>query len=421
MTSATKEAIEFIKGCGFTHIKFELEGDIGRDGDRRCEECEGHGSVDCHWCEGEGFSESDNTTRISGDPVLTECNHCSGEGTMTCGNCGGEGTSGSYYDEETCDSFMKSYVPVEVRQRLTHAHFYEDGSVDSEFTCTFPVDNLDDFHHWVKAFKALAEEECNSSIDVHGAGMHITLLRGGDFNAQTLLPRAKLANFTREVSKLLPALFFIASAGHQSRGLGYRQPQISSREKYSAIYTQGGRCIEYRLFETCYNRPDAVYEYIQAIAKTLKFYKDARLTVKELGKRFGFSDGSGSIARFYDTPEQLRILNSTIKEIKPKDKSFKKLKEDRGLKYTIKELTTDEKIRMSRLRREWGMYINNWHSIMCQPLTREQQREYDFNITEFGRSPDMALLRAKNLEPLGTFENFVSRNTSREINNMVTV
>lgn len=410
MTSATKEAIQFIKNAGFTHIKFELEGDIGRDGDRECADCSGSGEYNCADCDGEGALETGSYTRISGDTIFEECSSCMGEGVGSCGSCDGSGNRGSYYDEDTCEDFMRSHVPPEVNARLNYGNFYEDGSVDSEFTFTIPIDNLDDFHHWVAAFKALAEQECGTNIDVHGAGMHITVMRGGDYESLLPLPRARVANFTREVSKLLPALFFIASAGHQSRGLNYRRPQISGRDKYSAIFTHGGRCIEYRLFETCYERPDAIYEYIQAIANTLKFYANSRLTVKELGKHFGFIDGHGAVARFYNTPEQLRILNATIKELKPKDKTFKKLKEERGVKYTIKSLTLEEKRELSEFRKEFGTYANNWHKIITEPFTPSQQREYDHQITFNARDPQEARRRAKGLDILTSFEDFVERN-----------
>lgn len=422
MTKATQEALDFIQQAGFHYLKFELEADIGRDGERECQSCYGEGHTDCDSCNGEGATEVEEYIGNAYRDNWVECEDCSGDGDLTCDDCGGEGNLGDYYSEDTCQQFMRDYVPAEVNERLIYGHFYDDGSVDSEFTFTIAVEHFADFQEWLKAFVALAEVECNSSLDVNGAGMHITLLTNSDYNNRPQLPRSQMNNFRREVTKLLPALFFVASAGHQSRELSYRMPRISSDDKYSAIYTHGDSCLEYRLFETCYDRPEAVNEYMQAIANTLRFYTDSSLTVRSLGQEFGFNNDNSSVARFYNTPEQLRILNATIKEVKPKDKTFKKLRADRGVNYTIKALTIEDKKKMAQLRVDYRQYRYNWEKALNDPLTPDEQREYDMHITEMGRSPETARMRIRGLSQIyRTFEDFVRDNSNNRILRVNTV
>lgn len=375
MQTALKEAIEQIKTAGFSHIKVELEGDIGRDGEMECSDCYGNGQEDCDDCGGEGYIGTGNYTRISDEEVKEECDNCYGDGRVSCPTCDGSGEMGNFMEEETCEEFMKNHVPSDVLDRLTYGRFYEDGSVDSEFTFTVPIEAIEDVPVWMKAFTALADE-CGGNLDVSGAGLHIAVLpdtSGGRYPCTGHLNSAGIANFKSEMTKLLPALFFVASAGHQSRDLGYRHASIGE-DKYHAISTGDDRWLEYRVFETCYDRPNAFYDYVKVIANSLKFYADPSLKVKALGKQFGFNDGD-TVARFYNTPEQLRILNATIKHLKPRDKTFKKLKEERGVKFTISSLKQREKSKMVELRNEYREYRRHWVAVNGAPLTDMQERD----------------------------------------------
>lgn len=373
MKAALSDAIRRIKEAGFDHIKVELEGDIGRDGERSCEDCLGEGSEECYNCDGEGYSETGARTRISDEPVRQECSACYGEGYNRCDNCDGQGNFGNFMDEETCEQWMKDYVPQEVRDRLVYGRFYEDGSVDSEFTFTVHIDHVEDVVTWMNAFSALADE-CGSGMEVSDAGLHIAVLPSGSrgvYPCYDTMNRRSVNNFTSEVTKLMPALFFLASAGHQSRNLEYRHPKVDE-DKYAAVSTHENTCYEFRVFETCYDRPEAFYDYIQTIANCLKFHADPTLKVATLGKQFGFNDGE-TLSRLYNTPEQLRILNATVKHLKPVDKSYKKLKEERGVHYTIKSLSQKEKSTLAKLREEYKQYKANWDAAWEKPLNDEQK------------------------------------------------
>lgn len=421
MKKALAEAVAQIKSAGFSHIKVELEGDIGRDGERECENCEGRGQDECENCEGEGYVASGDVTRQSGEDVLVECDYCYGEGTMDCGSCEGTGNSGNYMDESTCEEFMKDYVPEEVFNRLIYGNFYDDGSVDSEFTFTVSIDNVEDVLVWMDAFKALADECGNGHIDTEGAGLHITVMPSANYPVNGQLDTLGCENFTSEMTKLLPALFFLASSGHRSRDLQYRHASIGD-DKYHAISTHDNTCFEFRVFETCYYKPEAFYDYIKTIANCLKFYASPELKVKALGKKFGFNDGD-EVARFYDTPEQLRILNSTIKHIKPKDKTFKKLKEERGVRYTLKGLEQRGKVRMAQLRDEYRTYRRNWVQARTRPLTEREIADRDYYVLD-GMGVAEAEERVRGTRSnanMMTLSEFINNNVAMRYDEVVTV
>lgn len=384
MKAALAEAVNQIKAAGFSHIKAELEGDIGRDGERECEDCNGEGNYRCENCDSNGYVYTEDN---NGNEYENECAECSGDGYRDCEVCEGSGNAGNFRDEEFCEQFMLNWVEQnnpEAARRLTFGRFYEDGSVDSEFTFTVKIEDVEDVLVWINAFKALASECGSDGIDVSGAGMHISILpatSNGSYPCHDVLPRENIRNFTTEMRKLLPALFFCASADHRSRDLGYRHASIGE-DKYNAISTHDDTCLEYRVFETCYDKPEAFYDYVKVIANSLKFYIDPSLKVSALGKKFGFTDGD-ELARFYDTPEQLRILNATVKHLKPKDKTFKKMKEERGVHYTIKTLSQKNKQRLAQLREDYREYRRNWLEARARPLTERQLSEVDhLMITE---------------------------------------
>lgn len=426
MKASLQEAVNQIKAAGFSHIKVELEGDIGRDGEGECYDCEGGGQQDCGYCYGEGYVDSGSVTRLSGEAVMEECGDCYGDGRVDCDNCNGTGDFGGYQSEEWCEDFMREWAERKspgIGDRLVYGRFYEDGSVDSEFTFTVHIDDIEDVLVWQEAFKAVADE-CGQ-LDVSGAGLHVSILpesSNGSYPCHGRLPSDRLANFESEITKLMPALFFLASSGHQSRDLGYRHPKVGE-DKYCAISTHDGTSFEYRVFETCYDRPEAFYDYVKVIANTLKFYADPSLKVNALGKKFGFNDGD-TLARFYDTPEQLRILNATVKHLKPKDKTFKKLKEERGVRYTIKNLATKEKVRLAQLRDDYRQYRRRFMEVMSRPLTESQIRDRDYLMLHENMSVSEAEAHVRgqyNGSKMMTLREFIDNNITNQYQEVLEV
>jgi hypothetical protein len=255
--------------------------------------------------------------------------------------------------------------------------------------------------------------------------MHIAILpeeAEGTYPCRVRLPSSKVQNFKTEVGKLLPALYFLGASGHRTRSMSYRNPKIED-DKYSAICTHNGTAFEYRVFETCYDRPEAIYDFVQVIANTLKFYDDPTLKVKALGKKFGFHKTT-SVAKYYDTPEQLRILNATVKYLKPEDKSFKALKAERGLYYSVKSLSIKEKQKIGQLRQDYQEYKKHYDYISERPLDTHEKSQVDWLIVEQDVLPDEAerLVKERRQGSLVDFGTFLKNNlTKRTTGATVTV
>jgi len=415
--TATDVAIEQIKKAGFSHIKVELEADLGRDGERECSDCD-DGYSDCDECNGDGVLMAE---RPNGTEVEVECDECYGEGRVECGYCDGRGYDGGYYDEDYCETFMRDWVGSDVLSRLTYGNFYEDGSVDSEFTFTVPIEHYKDIVVWIDSFKALSEDIGNG-YNTGGAGMHISLIpkeSNGNYPNRHRMPDDKIENFAEQMSKLLPAMLFFSSNNEVSRGLSYRTPQVSHDEKYSAIYTHDGTCIEYRAFETCYDEPERIYEHIEVVAKTLQFYVDPTKTVETMGFRFNFSDSySGQegrqLSRFYDTPEKIAVLRKQLKYIKPDGKSNAELMAQRGVSG-ITDLRKKISKRRNQLRKQ---YFKSMAMIKIQektPLTERQMihleelkqysRRYSENLDE-----QQMIDQAKGINRLPDLETYIKNN-----------
>lgn len=412
MKAALKDAVDRIQQAGFSHIKVELEGDLGRDSSDECFECDGSGTEACTTCYGDGTIENESYDESNPfSEEFVECDDCDGEGSRTCDYCDGDGTRESeYYSESAAEDFILDQVSIGARDALNYGNFYEDGSVDSEFTFTLPIEKVEYVTEFIDAFQALADE-CKG-MDAAGAGMHISVLPNGcngNYPTRIYMDSAKLRNFSQQMTRLMPALFFTASATHQSRNLEYRFPRVSSGDKYSAIYTHGGTCLEYRVFETCYERPEAFFEYVQVIAKSLVFYSDVTARVPVLNKEFGFSDGY-ECARFFDTTEALQVLNAQIALLKPRDVTFKKMKRDRGVYDSIKQMRLKEREKARTLREDYKQYKKHWEHEKKKPLTEAEKREIDYRMLN-GANYDEALSIVRNIdEELEGARDFVRRN-----------
>jgi hypothetical protein len=246
---------------GFKYLKVELEAQVNpEDYGGSCEYCD-EGRDDCGDCEGTG---EDN------DEAGGECSACSGRGYFDCQECSGG------YNEPDWDTYCEEFES-RFRENLNgidrHFRFlrtYHDGSVDTECTFTLRVDYLDELPDIIKAFRQTCLHF--GSCVTENAGLHITLLEGYKYPRSRKLNQAKLSHYKKQVSKLLLGLVYLGSEGEYTRGFGFRDMRISAGDKYSAIFTHNDTCLEYRLFDTCYNEPERVFKYLALIVKTLKYY-----------------------------------------------------------------------------------------------------------------------------------------------------
>ena len=367
-----KKSIEVIKNSEYkgTHIKLELEAELGRDysEDDTCSDCDddgyyycddcNDGSVECENCNGTGEITDPANHHLDIDcPECDEgyvtCDNCDGVARTDCGSCDGSGEAGDGWTNDACSEFILNHIPAVTREALTYSCFYNDGSVDSEFTFTLPIDKAHHAIYVIEAFNLLAKE-IDGCFETNGAGMHIAILNNpnGGYPYGNRLDETKANNFARSMTPLLPALYFLASATHDSRGLSYRKPRVTLYDKYGCI-SGSHNVFEYRIFETCYERPLAVIDYIIVIANTLKYYTnnyiDTSLKIGELG----IKNGNG-LDRFYYTSKHLKALERGVEMLRPQYKSFQTLKKERNFTIDVNKLKESEKQRVEEWKQEFG-------------------------------------------------------------------
>lgn len=255
--------------------------------------------------------------------------------------------------DAVCKAYMLSNVSAEARESLVYSKFYNDGSVDSEFTFTLPIDKARLVPEFIVAFKKLALSM--GKLDVEGSGMHIAILNSptGNYPDTNTLSSDCLRNFRATLNRLMPSLFFLASAGEQSRPLHFRYPSVSS-EKYSAVNTGNG-VLEYRVFETCYDRPEAFLDFLCVIANTLQFYKPEPTTFDFFGKigELRMPEEGYDLTRFYSTSKHIDALEAGVNVLKPLHKTYDQLKLERKFSVDKGYLRRKQEEIEQRIEREW--------------------------------------------------------------------
>lgn len=280
---------------GFKYIKVELEAHVMPNYDSEpipCSECN-EGRIECASCDESGIlteectrCQGTGTSEDEGQAQEANCADCSGAGTIeqNCTECEGYGyqpcsyCNEGYIHEDDVDNYchdFEQYFREHLKGIDKHFKFlkvYNDGSVDTECTLTLRVDYINELPEIIRIFKAtcLHFGKCRTK----NAGLHLTLLEGYLYPRQRKLNAVKMANYHKHVAKLLFGLIYLGSNGNVTRGFHCRDIRISDKEKYSAIYTHNDTCIEFRLFDTCYNHPERVLQYLALMAKTLRYYTD---------------------------------------------------------------------------------------------------------------------------------------------------
>ena len=430
---SVKSTVQAIKDAGFGYVKVELEAQLGRPYDSDdgeyvlCGECDGDGHHHCDTCDGEGYNEVELTRPDGSTSDITEeitCDDCYGDGHIDCSECEGSGevyeeysSDGEFGSVDYCEEFIMEQLSDEAKEALIYGRFYNDGSVDSEYTFTIPVEKVNVLPEFINSFNKLAEAVGNG-MDVDGAGMHIAVLPTAS-NGRYPVPSTVelnpegLQNFTTEVTKLLPALFIAATSGNFTRALNYRNPKIE-RDKYSAIHVVNGRCLEYRLFETCYQRPEAVFEFLETISRTLEYYKDPSKKVEVQGKEFVFYDREG-LRGFTSTPDQVRIIKKQLKMVIGKNVTLKSFAQARELDLSVQTRNKDFAKRLSRTRKMYKEALADFQHRVSRPLTsyeREQLRDYENYGYYEGRewTMEQKIAHVRSISDPGTEEQFINRN-----------
>lgn len=392
LSKAYLEAVKTIKDKGFSHIKIELEAGLDRRTSDNREACEcDNGLRHCDDCNGQGYSTG--TNPHSGEEFQNECVTCEGEGSYDCSDCGGTGRrAGDDWSNDGCLRWIENFLQPATRKALVFARFYFDGSVDSELTFTMKIEDAYLATEVMEAFLHLGDAIGNG-INVSNAGMHMAILPQAKYPCTKKLDSKKIANFKTEVTKLLPALYFTAATGKQTRPLGYRMPAIKSDEKRSAIYTRGDTIMEFRIFDTCYMNPGKLLENIEIIAKTLDYYSDKKLAVNF--KEFGFFD-TNDLKKQYDSLPSIKALDETLRYVKPNKLTIKKMKADRGVLIDKRALQVAMKANLEANRSKYKKYVQEhfrYHMAKIEAYYNTEVKYFQLRIGYF-KEKDLVSLEA---------------------------
>jgi hypothetical protein len=244
------------------------------------------------------------------------------------------------YDDDDGNEGTQATNPF---PEISFFRFYNDGSVDSELTITVKLDKPENIYilpKIVEVWNTFCQEAGNGYIDLDGAGMHMALLNTSDASypsTPTEANRYRFWNYRKSMTMLLPALYFLGTHCDRSRGLEYRRPIVSTTdmdhgyEKYAAV-NYGCGALEFRVFDTCYDKPEAILDNFVVMANTMRYwtttYRSSGMENICSSTEFG-NDRDYTLSRFYVTTEHIDLLNHGLMRIKPAYKAIRELKQER--------------------------------------------------------------------------------------------
>jgi len=153
-----------------------------------------------------------------------------------------------------------------------YLELYNDGSVNTEMTFTISINYLHLLDKFITEFCAVCRYY--GDMETKNAGLHITLLEGYKYPRRKKLNLAKVLNFEKNINNLMNGLLFLSSPRYNTRSTYFRNLAVSPCDKYTAIFTHNDTCLEYRVFDTCYDNVNYIYNYLELIVKTLQFYTE---------------------------------------------------------------------------------------------------------------------------------------------------
>lgn len=452
------QAVEKLKKSEFgtTAIKVELEAQLDRMyGDSRCGNCH-RGRITCPDCDGCWESEHcyncadgsyrcdtcDGEGRVEDDGEMRTCQDCD-DGWVSCEECDGSGeTGGCEYCEEgdvdcpdcedeeytdfsrdrTCQDFILQEMAEEglatydgdkfvPQWPLVFARFYNDGSVDSELTFTLALDDPENVFllpKFIDAFNKLADAVGNEKR-VTGAGMHMALINSEDCSYPTGCPQAqkeRAYNFAKSMNALMPALYFLGSSNNLSRPMNYRRPGVGVEDKYKTISYRNGS-LEFRFFETCYDKPETILDNVVVMSKTMKYWKKKFKPVKTDIKQYKFGiDSHGELERMYVTMEHLELLNKGLELLKPDYYTIREIKQQRGFKRTRAYPKKREAEAIKDAELAYKEYENRfaWQMSIKEIELQYDEMRHAQDMTRQPSETDIASVQMKAAEKLETYK-----------------
>lgn len=370
---------------GLTAVKVEFEAKFNRSRVQLgCDHCY-RGSMRCEACGGDGrIYDSLRSTNI-------RCNTCQETGRVDCTHCDTSKRPnwndldnvhdhilqklvrhglaeklprGEYY------SGTKKYRPI---HPLAFSYVYNDSTVDTEQTLTLALDKPENvllLPKLVKAFYSL-KDAIGQGIDVSTAGMHMALMNDPEWKypSHELRQMVHYRNFRKSIILLMPALYFLGSSNEKSRSLEYRRPSVGCEDMNhddghtSAInYVSGA--LEFRVFETCYDNPEAILDNMMVMLNCLRFWTK-KYTRNYLAKiandvPFGIEEGE-DLKRLYVTREHIDLLNRGLRMTKPPYYTVSEVKKQRGFTYTKIDANNFAKEVQKEIEKEYQAYEKRFH------------------------------------------------------------
>lgn len=231
-----------------------------------------------------------------------------------------------------------------VKGALSYLEVYNDGSVDTECTFTLSLKDPDNIFLLPKIVQVFVDmcNEYGNEFDTDGAGMHMALLNTSDYDPDRGLSHedvAKFNNFKKSMAGLMPTLFFLGANSPASRGMNFRRPGVGYATHRAAIDWRGA--LEFRVFDTCYDKPEAILDNVVVMANCLKFwsdtYKDPNVDAKDV--TFG-NDNDFTLERLYVHIKHIDLLRYGLKHLKPSYYTIRQLKAQRGFKVTKRAIVS---------------------------------------------------------------------------------
>lgn len=248
-----------------------------------------------------------------------------------------EGGIGRTEDCDWCTDWFNEHLSDRAKAALVYLACYPDGG-DTEITFTISLadpTNVLVLPEFIDLYNELSREAGSGHVNVSNAGMHMALLNdskcrypGTDSKIEW---RSRFENMQRSCSLLMPALFFLGSTYENTRSFSPRYPRVSY-DKYSAVHGSDG-CLEFRVFDTCYNQPGIILDNVVVMANVMQFfrkkYKPVKMGVNQVLFGKNGRNGHQPLESHYTTKEHIRLLNAGLNILKPSYYSIEDVKAQR--------------------------------------------------------------------------------------------
>jgi hypothetical protein len=312
------------------------------------------------------------------------------------------------WDLSRVGNFVKRHVSAEAKAATIFMKTYNDGSVDTEITLTLPYTDPKHVEYgmeYLRAFHLLGEEI--GQININRAGLHIAIIpnQEGSYPRNCYLNGRKLTNFMQSMHHLKPALLFLASHDKKSRALNFRDPRGNGEyDKYSMVNGSSG-VLEYRCFQTCYDNPVALVDYMVVIGNSLKFYSDNPVVAPWFGSigkvPLEYSNSVETLDKHFITEANLIALEKGVTLLKPSYKTFTQLKAEREFSVTKYAIRKGLTLKRSEFTSQYYEQLPRLNYRSQYQIHRRLAQWYD-------RAADFNETRA--IEDVGTIESIEESN-----------